>query len=358
MKVLSKYLFKELFKLVVICQTTFLSIYLIIDFLQKVDNLIEADVSKRVMFSYFYCKIPYIMVQMAPAATLISVIILFCLMKKNNEIIAVKACGLNLFKLFQPIIILSLFIAVGLFFFSEIVVPYASSRSNEIWDVEVEKQDPTRFYGSSQIWYRGSDSIYWMMRFDAEKKIMERPTFYFFDSSFRLIKRIDGRRGIWEEGQWKIEGGIIQAARGDGSYGLEKFEELHLDLPETPETFVRRVKKPEEMSYWQLKRYADRVRQEGYDDTRYLVDMNIKIAFPFICLILVLIGTPLALGIKRGGAPLALSVGVGVCFVYMVTLGFSRSLGLGGVLPPFLSAWVANLIFLLAGIYLMMHLER
>jgi lipopolysaccharide export system permease protein len=357
MKILSRYLFGEYFKLLLVCLITFLVVYLLIDFLGKVDNFIEADVSRGVMFSYFLHKIPYILVQMVPAATLISVIILFCLMKKSNEIIALKASGLNIFNFSKPIVITSVGIGIGVFLLSEIVVPFTSSKSNRLWNIEVEKQDPTRFYGQRQIWYRGTNAIYRLRHFDYQKGLIESPTFYFFDEAFRLIKRIDGRKGTWVGGRWKIEEGILQEATEDGGYALKRFEALHLDLPETPETFVRGEKKPEEMSYWQLKGYAERIREEGYDDTRYLVDMNIKIAFPLVNVILVLIGIPISLGLRRGGTPLAVSIGMGVCVLYLLAIGFSRSLGLSGTLPPMLSAWVANLVFLLFGIYLMMNLE-
>jgi lipopolysaccharide export system permease protein len=279
-------------------------------------------------------------------------------MKRNNEIMAMKSCGLDILKISQTIVVLSLFVGLMVFFFSEIIVPYASSRSNDIWSIEVNKQDPTRFYGSNQIWYRGSDSIYWIKDFDSERGIMEYPTFYFFNKDFRLIKRIDGRRGFWQDGLWKIEKGIIQEAQDDGVYKISKFNELYLEIPETPETFVRDVKLPEDMSYRELKHYSERIRKEGYDNTRYLVDMNLKIAFPFICFIMVLIGIPIALGLKKGGTPLAVSVGIGGCFLYMITLSLSRSLGLSGIFPPVLSAWAANLLFLFFGSYLMMSIER
>ena len=108
----------------------------------------------------------------------------------------------------------------------------------------------------------------------------------------------------------------------------------------------------------ELKRYSERIRQEGYDNTRYLVDMNLKIAFPFISFIMVLVGIPIALGIKKGGTPLAVSVGIGGCFLYMITLSLSRSLGLSGIFPPALSASAANLVFFFFGLYLMMSIER
>lgn len=358
MRVLSKYLTKEFYKLLALCQIIFLFIYLIIDFLQKIDNFINANVSKGLMVQYFLYKSPYIMVLMLPTASMISIIIMFSLMKKKNEIVAIKACGLNIFKIVQPVIVASIFIGIGLFFFAELVVPYTSSRSNEIWNFDVEKRDPGLYYGSNQIWYRGPDSIYWIRHFDNKNKVMEGPTLYFFDKTFRLIKKIDGRKGFWEEGRWRIEEGIIQEAISDGEYALKRFDNLFLDLPETPETFIKSMKKPEEMSYWQLQRYAERVHAEGYDNTEYLVDMNIKASFPIIILIMVLIGMAISLLQKGDRIPLVVSIGVGICFLYMISFGFSRSLGLAGVLPPIISAWITNLIFFFIGIYLMLHVER
>ena len=358
MKILSRYFFTEFAKLLAMCLSTFLMVYLLVDFLQKIDNFIEAEASRAVVVSYFLNKIPYILVQMIPAATLISVIVLFCIMKRNNEVVALKASGFNLFDLSKPIVFASMGIGAVMFLFSEILVPYTSSKSNEIWNVEVEKQDPTRFYGRSQIWYRGTDAIYWLKHFDYRERSITSPTFYFFDKSFRLVKRIDGGKCTWQDGRWRVENGILQEATDEGGYESRRFKEIYLEIPESPETFVRGEKKPEEMSYWQLKQYAKKIRKEGYDDTQYLVDMNIKTAFPFVNVILVLIGIPIALGLRKGGTPLAVSIGMGICVLYLLVMGFSRSLGLSGTLPPLLSAWVANGLFFLFGIYLMMNVER
>jgi lipopolysaccharide export system permease protein len=278
-------------------------------------------------------------------------------MKKRNEITAIKACGLSPSGLSQKIVAASFVLGVAVFLFGETVVPYTSYRSNKIWNMDVEKQDPGLFYGSHQIWYRGAHSIYWIRHFDFEKKVMERPTLYFFDRDFRLIERIDGQRAIWEGDRWRIEKGVVQAIGSDGSYELERFDNELLNIEETPKAFVKGEKKPEEMSYWQLKRYAVKVKEEGYENTRYLVDMNIKTALPFASLVLALIGIPIALGVRKGGTPLAISVGMAACFCYVLTLGISRSFGLSGVLPPLLSAWLANFVFLLLGIYLIIHVE-
>jgi lipopolysaccharide export system permease protein len=252
----------------------------------------------------------------------------------------------------------SLFIVVAMFLVSEIVVPYTSSKGNRIWNVDVQKRDPGLFYGKEEIWYRGANSIYYIRQFNPRDKTMGNPSFYFFDNAFRVVRKIEGQKGIWEGDRWRIENGIIQELKGDGQYSFAKFDVYSLQIKETPETFMKGTRKPEEMSYWQLKDYAETVRQEGYNNAKYLVDMNIKLAFPFIGLILLTIGIPLALRLKKGGTPLAVSLGMAVCFFYVLILGLARSLGLAGVLPPVFSAWVANLLFLLLGFYMMIHMER
>jgi lipopolysaccharide export system permease protein len=358
MGVLSKYAVQEFFKLFAFCEAIFVFLFLSVDFLQKIDNFVEANATNASVLLYFLYKAPFIMVNMVPPAVLISVIIMFSSMKKRNELMALRTSGLNIFMLVKMLMVAFLFIVVGVFLFSETVVPYTSSKSNRVWNVEVQKQDPRLFYGREEIWYRGSNSVYWIRQFNPKQKSMGHPSFYFFDSTFRLIKRIEGRRGIWEGDRWRIENGVVQQLKEDGSYDFKKFEVYPLMIPETPETFMRGTRNPEEMSYWQIKRYAEQVGQEGYDNAKYLVDMNIKLAFPFISLILLTIGIPLALSVKKGGTPLSVSVGMAVCFLYVLILGLARSLGLAGILPPLFSAWLANLLFLLLGVYLMIHMER
>ncbi|MCU0594571.1 MAG: LPS export ABC transporter permease LptG [Desulfobacterota bacterium] len=358
MTILSKYVLKEFYRLFAFCEGLFVFLFLMVDFLQKIDNFMEAKATKAAVLLYFVYKAPFIVVNMVPAAVLISVIILFTSMKKKNELTALRTSGLSLFSLCKTMILGSLFIAVGMFLVSETVVPYTSSKGYRIWNVDVRKQDPGLFYGKEEIWYRGGNAIYWIRQFNPRDKTMGDPTFYFFDSAFRVTKRLEGRKGVWKGDHWRIENGILQELKEDGQYGFTKFETYALRIPESPETFMRGTRKPEEMSYWQLKEYAETVRREGYNSAKYLVDMNIKLAFPFISLILLTIGIPLSLAVKKGGTPLAVSIGMAVCFLYVLVLGFSRSLGLAGVLPPLFAAWVANFLFLFLGIYMMLHMER
>jgi len=357
MGTISKYLCKEFFKLLLLCQAVFVSLYLVIDFTQKVDDFMEASASNYTLFLFFIYKLPLVMVQMAPAACLISVVVLFSFMKKNNEITALKACGISVVKLSLPVLTASIALSLAVFLFSELVVPYASKKSNDIWFNDVKDRGQVRFYNHINIWYRGDQAIYWIGYFDKNHMIMANLTFYFFDDEFHLIERIDAKTATWMEDSWKLEDGIRLKLRDDKSYGVERFKEMELMLPETPESFLKTDKLPEEMSYWELRRYTVKTVRGGYDDTRFIVDQNLKLAFPLLSFIMVLMGIPIALILKKGGPPLAICLGIAACFLYIVTFGLTRSLGYAGVLPPIVSAWLANILFLLLGTYLMMRVE-
>jgi len=358
MKIISRYLYKEFFTFFVISLITFLLIYLVIEFFGKIDNFLEAHVPLKVAFLFFIYHIPFVIQQMTPVSVLISVMLTLGIMNKHNEILAIKNCGISLFRLFYPLVAISVFIGIGLFFLSESIVPITSSVANNIWKIQVEKRNTQGAYKLSHIWYRGKGSIYQIRSYDSRQNIIEGLSIFFFDDTFRLHKRIDARKAKWVEGLWYLNDGLIQKITPDGSRETMRFSSHTIRLPETPNVFKRTMKAPEEMSFWELKKYTRKLREEGYDSTRCQVDLHNKIASPFIPLVLTLIGIALGLRKKKGGIPFGITIGIGISFLYLLIFGLSRSLALSGVLPPAFGAWLANLLFLLFGIYLILAEER
>lgn len=358
MGTISRYMMKEFLKIFAMALLVFVFIYLTVDFFGRVDDFIEADISPKTALFYLLCKMPYVVVQMTPPSTMIGVVVLLCLMKRRNEILALKGCGLSVLSLIRPLMVISFLLAAVLFLISEVVVPRASSRGNEVWRIDVRKRGPEQAYAAKNIWYKAADAIYWVELFDGKNQVMIAPSFYFFDGFFKLVKKIDAKTAVWDQHHWELKDGIVQALKEDGNYGLARFDRLILDIPETPDAFKKKEKKPEEMSYWHLKPFAERVRAEGYDATEYFVNVHLKVAFPFIVVIMVLTGAPVALASLRGGTPVAVSLGVALCFAYLVALGLCRSAGFAGILPPLLSAWLANGVFFFLGIHLVMSADR
>ena len=357
MKIITRYLYKQFFVFFFISLIIFLVVYMVIEFFGKIDNFFEAGASAGLAIIFLLYKAPFILLQLIPVSVLISVMLMLGLMSKHNEILVLQGSGMSMHKLASIIVGISVIVGTGSFFLSESIVPITSFMANDLWDSQVEKKDSKGAYKLSHIWYKGRKTIYQIRTFDTVRNIAEGFTVFFFDKDFILVKRIDAKSAQWDNGIWYLNKGLIQHIK-DGTLTKSKsFIKHAIQLPETPNNFRRSMKAPEEMSFWELRKYIKKIREEGYDATQLLVDLNIKIAFPFICPVLALVGVPLALSRRKGGIPFSITIGIGLSFFYLLTFGLSRSFAISGLLPPILGAWMANLLFSLFGIYLILAAE-
>ena len=127
---------------------------------------------------------------------------------------------------------------------------------------------------------------------------------------------------------------------------------------ETPEDFIRGQKRPEEMSYGELDQLIQNVERGGGDVQGYLVDLNLKIAFPSAGLIIVLLGGALASHLRRGGVAVGFALSIGICFVYWGLLRFTQAFGHAGLLDPMAAAWGANALFCLLALILLVRAPK
>lgn len=336
----------------------FTVLYLLVDFVQKADRFVQHSADADLVIRYFAFKTPYMVIQVLPVAALIAAILVVSSIIKNNEMLIIKVCGINPFVYLGALLTAAFWLTLVFFLVSEFIVPYTSSRSNDIWNYELEERKRGGFYGSHQIWYHGKNSIYWIRSFNYENEIIRDPTFYFFDDSFQIVKKIDAHKGEWSGDHWVLRDVSVQEIREDGGYGLTRHDDLALFIPESPESFVKEVRDLEELNVWETMRRAEQVRQEGYDNTRYLVNVNTKIAFYFVILIMVIVGYCVPMLQKKARIAVSVSAGIGICLFYVLVFSFSRSLGLSGQIPPFLAAWLSNGIFTFAAIYMLSLVRR
>ena len=131
-----------------------------------------------------------------------------------------------------------------------------------------------------------------------------------------------------------------------GIHQLRLHDSIAVDIDLNPDDLAQVTKRSDEMGLVELGRYIEKVEREGYGATRYRVDYHGKIAAPFVCLFLSVLGTAIALrGKLREGVPVSISYGLGIAFLYWIFNSFCLSLGYAEMMPPVISAWVANLVF-------------
>ncbi|MFH2218791.1 MAG: LPS export ABC transporter permease LptG [Pseudomonadota bacterium] len=358
MSIIHKYLASEIFKYFGIVMVAVVGVYLSIDFFEKIDDFIEAGIPFSKAFSYFVLKIPFVVAQMIPVCILLSVLVVFGLMTRNYEIVALKSCGVSIYYLLWPVFVSGLLSGIVLFLFSEVVVPITMEKANRIWLREV-RHEAAVISREKNIWIKGNRLITHIGYFNPAKNTAFRVSVNTFDEDFRLAGRVDAKTGVFKEGKWVLQDVMTQTLEREGrKYTIEFHETLDSDLDITPENLKRILKKSEEMSLKELFAYIKKVEAEGYDATIYQVDFYAKLAFPFVCIIMCMVGTGVAVrGKTMDSLPVAVSYGIGIAFLYWIFYSFCLSLGKGEMLPPVIAAWSANIVFLCVGILALVHAE-
>ena len=357
MSILDRYLIKEILKHFGIVLASAVIIYLAIDFFENIDRFMEAGLPTARILEFFQLKLPLITVQITPIGLLLSVLITFGLMNKNNEIIALKSGGMSVYHFLKPILALSLFVTVGYFILAEIVVPVTISKANEIWRVEVKGYTVTA--ERKNIWIKGHRSIAYISYFNPRDQSLSGITLNHFDQQFRLIRRVDAARGEFQNRGWVFYDVMEQKLDSQsGSYAVNFSDEQVEEIDLTPDDLKRAAKKSEEMSVRELYHYIRDVESEGYDATPYRVDLQGKFALPISCIIVCIIGTSVTLRkTTREGLTMNIISGMVIVFLYFIVQGFCTSLGYGGVLPPLIAAWIANFIFACVAVFNLLNAD-
>ena len=133
MSIIPKYLTREILKQFGVVMMAVVSIYLLVDFFEKSDNFMKAGIPLSRVLTFFALNIPFILSQIAPVGMLLSIIIVFSLMSKNNELLALRSGGISFYVLLRPVLIMGIAAAFTLFLFSDRIVPETTARANAIW---------------------------------------------------------------------------------------------------------------------------------------------------------------------------------------------------------------------------------
>jgi lipopolysaccharide export system permease protein len=236
---------------------------------------------------------------------------------------------------------------------------YTNQKTQYLLDVKIRKEKPSGFFKNYKIWYRSDHRIFNIQLIDLREKVLKGVTLYQFDDTFRCVQRIDAQEAKWTDGKWRFNNGTVRDFDSNGSIQTASFVKRELVLPERWESFQTIERKSREMSYGELRTYIRKIQSAGYDATRYLVDFYAKHSYPFLNLIMVLIGVPFALKTSRsGGVAMSIGLSVMIGFAYGVTFYIFLSFGKSGILSPFLASWIPTLLFGLAGIFTLMSVKQ
>jgi lipopolysaccharide export system permease protein len=345
--VLDRLISKEYLKLFLLIIISFLSLYLIVDFFERIRMFMSNHATLSQIISYFFFKIPMIISQIIPAAALLAALITFGSMSRSNEIVALKANGISLYRTAASVVTISFIICIFAFSISEFITPYTNQVADRILYVNIQKKQTFGTFKQNQIWYRGKNAIYNFKMFDPETSTIKGITINYLNKKFELTKRIDAEMAEWRQKQWTFYNLLITNFNAGDFPSIERAAMKVIDLPEKPSDFTSIQKDADKMGFFELKEYIKKIKSEGYDATRYLVDLHGKIAFSLVSILLAVIGISFSLKSSARSGSIGRSIGTGIIvgFSYWLVFAFTMSLGRSGTLTPFIAAWFADFLF-------------
>ncbi|HEU4502213.1 MAG TPA: LPS export ABC transporter permease LptG [Nitrospira sp.] len=362
MPILFRYLLREYAKIFLMCFAGLMTIYLVIDFFEKVRRFLSFDATWLDVLSYFALKIPGVSYQIVPLAVLMATLLTLGLLSRNNEITAIRSCGISLPWITSPFLTFAVIMSLVLLLFSSTVIPLATNKAEEIRVIRIEKKPPSAVLTLSQPWTRvDADSLLHVSSLAPGGATLGGIQLFHFDPAFHLIDMTEAQEAHYAGNTWTLHRGFQRRFNRDGSVTLVEFDRKPIHLAMIPSDFSSGLAGDSEMMTFQdIRESRGRLYQNGSQFTRLLTDYYGRIAFPLVTIIMVLVG--IALSLRRSGTRGgSMAIGIGqallVGFSYWAAHSIAIAFGRGGALPPMVAGWLTNVLFTSYGLYLMLKLK-
>jgi lipopolysaccharide export system permease protein len=369
MTILDRYVIKQFALTFLFALFAFLLIFLVVDLMEKLDDFVDAKVGAEVILAYYAFFMPEIIRLMIPVAMLMGALFVTGRMANQNELAAIKSSGVSLARILVPFLAVAFLVSLASIYFNGWVVPYANQNKFDIERRYLQKHmDAT---GRFDIYFQeGRTRIVSLGYYYNDARSASRVSIQeFADTDLTVMtRRYDARQMKWIDSsdsakyrgapEWLLLEGTIREFSGT-TESLMAFSELPMGrLSLAPEDIEKKQRKPDEMPFEELREFIDNQQRAGQDVSRWLVDYHAKVAFPFASVIVVLFGVPFSSNKRRGGLALQFGISVAITFTYLIFSKTSQVFGYNGDLDPFLTAWLANLLFLAAGVVNLIRIQK
>jgi lipopolysaccharide export system permease protein len=256
-----------------------------------------------------------------------------------------RAIGLSLLRILEPVFVIAALAALTALALSELVVPVANRERDTIYDLQIQNLRRETTAERPDLTYLGSGGRIWYARlYLVNERRLHEVSLQEFEGD-RLKRRIDATECTWDGTQWLFTHGIERTFVGDREVA-RPFDRLVIEgLRERPEDFAKESRNPTEMNYFELRKFVDRLRASGGAVAKYLVDLHLKLAFPLVNFIVVIIGASLATQLRLQSAAIGFGLSVAISFVYYALMRTGQALGHTGALPPYAAAWLGDVVF-------------
>ncbi len=357
--ILDRYILREFLKVLALVLLSVAALSMIIDYPDKAKDAREHGVAASVLLTYYRFFIFTVLNWTVPISVLVSTLVTFAILSKNNEITAVKSSGVSLYRIGLPVLAVAALLSVFSYLLLDFILPYSTQRLEEV-KRKIDGKPPLSAAEQQKLWYRGKGRyLINFLAYDRDaKRLTQVQVFELHPTEFRLTRRVYAKSATWNGKGWAFADGWMRSFpdNGPSTYTMIK-EPLVLFYPETPDDFALEVRLPDQMTYAQLRRYLDTLKASGYAADALAVKLYEKTSWPALSVVMALIALPFAFRMGKRGALYGIGLALLLGITYFIVFGLFMKFGEVGNLPPLLAAWAANILFGLAAGFMFLNVE-
>ena len=338
----------------------FSSLFIIVTLFELLPDIIKHDTPLSTVVIYFVFLLPQIFYWVIPLAVLLAILINLGTLTKTNEVLAVKAGAISLYRMSLPLVLMGALLSGAIYLMQEKVLPWTNKRQDEYRD-SIKNRPPQTYRDPSRKWMMGSaNRLYNYSLFDPETNSFANISILTIDpKTFQLREWFYAKRGVWTGSSWNFEDGWAReiSENQDQERIQQRFAQKLITELDPPAYFKKEIREADQMNYKELESYVADLRRSGLDVSSLTVDLYRKLSFPLVSFIMALIGIPFSFKTGRKGAFYGIGFCLAVGILYWSTFELFGKLGGINQLSPIVAAWFPNLIFGAGGFWLMLRVK-
>jgi lipopolysaccharide export system permease protein len=338
-----------------------------------VRQIAESGLPVTIAIKVMALKMPQFVVYSFPMSTLLAAMMTYSNFSANSEIIAFRSCGISIYRLILPAVVLSIVVTGVTFFFNEMLVPAANQEAT-ITLTQALKQDKPMFKQDNIIYpeYKEMEQngkkeqvlvrLFYAQKFDGKNMtgltILDRS-----QQEKGLSQILNAESATWnsDKNSWDFSNGTIYLISPDASYrNIIQFKHQELQLPKSPFELAAPDKNPQDMNISESLAYLDVLKISG-DKKKFLsvaVAIQQKLAFPFVCVVFSLMGSAMGIRPQRTGKATSFGVSVLLIFGYYLVMFVAGALGQAEIISPFFAGWIPNFLGITTGTWLVFNVAK
>lgn len=330
------------------------SLFIVVTLFERLPDIIKNDIPLSTVVIYFLLLLPQIFYWVIPLAVLLAILINLGTLTKTNEVLAVKAGAISLYRMSLPLVLMGALLSGTVYLMQDYVLPRTNKRQDEYLDI-IRNRAPQTYRNPSRKWMMGSaNRLYNYSFFDPDTNSFANISILTIDrKTFQLREWFYAKRGTWTGNSWNFEEGWLREFSGAQPRFTQK---VVADL-DPPTYFKKEVREADQMNYKELESYVADLSRSGLDVSGLTVALYRKLSFPLVSFIMALIGIPFSFKTGRKGAFYGIGFCLAVGILYWLTFALFEKLGGINQLPPFVAAWFPNFIFGAGGFWLMLRVK-